>query len=486
MQNLMCKLLICTDNFLKAFATIVLAQLISDIFDGTFRITALLMFGLLSGASLVCSLVYGRLSAQIIETGKQKTIRDYFQSIDNSDNIARISKVFETDLPYCTDYENKIIPTLVTNFIFIFIYLMLILKTNFIFSCIVATTGLLQAIFPLYFADIFSRNYEQTLALEEKIEHFYYTVITSFKKIWFFQNSYTARRLRALNESYYQTGLKSEKSIQLYNAITETISVMSQFGICFIGVLFLWHTDFSLAGLLSTIVLANQVFSMMAFEFEMLKDKKIYHVSKQRLAEITVSDVPDLEAPSHFSGLEAEDFHPVFLDSSISFSLLPGDLCLIRGRNGSGKSTLLKALLNLQKNYTGSLTLNGTDLKKLDLRNLCYYVPQNITHIDYTVEELFQQFSPEDADTVKAQFDFDTSFLSKKINELSSGQAKKIHIMCAFMSHKPILLFDEPETALDKENLQIFTDCLSAYSGTVIIATNRNFYDKLNPKVVNV
>lgn len=141
MQNLTCKLLTCADNFFKVFATIVLAQLINDIFDGTFRITALLLFGLLSGASLVCSLIYGRLSTQIIEAGKQKTIRDYFQSLDHSDNIARISKVFETDLPYCTDYENKIIPTLATNFIFI--YLMLILKTNFIFSCIVAVIGLL-------------------------------------------------------------------------------------------------------------------------------------------------------------------------------------------------------------------------------------------------------------------------------------------------------------------------------------------------------
>lgn len=70
---------------------------------------------------------------------------------------------------------------------------------------------------------------------------------------------------------------------------------------------------------------------------------------------------------------------------NISFHLAPGESMALVGRTGSGKSTIIKLISKLYDGYTGSITLDGQDLKQINgtlLRRKIAIVPQDITLFD--------------------------------------------------------------------------------------------------------
>lgn len=76
--------------------------------------------------------------------------------------------------------------------------------------------------------------------------------------------------------------------------------------------------------------------------------------------------------------------------SGLSLSILPGQLTAIIGRNGSGKSTLVKLLLRFYDADSGTVRLDGTDLRDTDpedVRNRLGVLFQDFTIFDFTVGE---------------------------------------------------------------------------------------------------
>ena len=75
----------------------------------------------------------------------------------------------------------------------------------------------------------------------------------------------------------------------------------------------------------------------------------------------------------------------------VSFEVAPGSVLCVMGPNGSGKSTLIDTILGLHDPDSGTILLNGQDLRSLDRKSiarLAAYVPQNhAVTFPFTVRE---------------------------------------------------------------------------------------------------
>ncbi len=164
----------------------------------------------------------------------------------------------------------------------------------------------------------------------------------------------------------------------------------------------------------------------------------------------------------------------------VSFGVEPGSITAIVGPTGSGKSTLVSLLLRLFDPDSGTVSIDGVDLRALDVDslrgnvsvalqenvlfgmsvrdNIRYVVPDasdervleaaRVACVDEYVAGL-----PEGLDTV----------LSDRGGKLSTGQRQRLSIARAIVKDAPILILDEPTAALDAYTEHRVLERLSAW-----------------------
>jgi iron complex transport system ATP-binding protein len=142
-----------------------------------------------------------------------------------------------------------------------------------------------------------------------------------------------------------------------------------------------------------------------------------------------------------------------------------GEWVSIIGPNGAGKSTLLRAIAGAAS-FRGEVTIDGTSvpsMKRLQRAQLMGWVPQiptippGIRVFDYVLLGRTPHLHPlaaekhEDLELVRAVLDeLDLTHLSARaVHSLSGGERQRAVIGRALAQSTPILLLDEPTTALD-------------------------------------
>lgn len=470
-------------NIFDATATIVLSSIISKIFSNTTDVSGYISYVILSLLCFSCNIAYNHGVTKLIGETRKKIVSNFFSAIPQED-ISRISEVFEQDLNICVEYENRSIPTILSNVPLTLVLFAIVFRKSILFACILFFLAVVRAFITISFRKIFSDTYEQTVLMEEKIKKFYFTILSNIKKCWFLQSKYISKRLNNLNEEYFYIGKRSEKTFHTYKAVTESIDIISQLSIFLIGLLFVVHDYFALSDIMAILFLGIKMISMVSSEIDLLKDHAIYSVAKRRVKESLIYNIRTFNIIRNFKKISYDNFRPFFLKYTLSFDIHNHDCLLIKGKNGSGKSTIIKSLLNLQLQYSGIISIDDYDTKEIDMRELSFYVPQNVIKVGLYVYELFSQFDSLKVKEVIKQFNFNTLSLQTRLDELSSGELKTVQVMCAFMSNKPLLVFDEPENSLDEENRIIFIDSIKKSNKTIIITTNSSIYDSLDFKEV--
>lgn len=169
--------------------------------------------------------------------------------------------------------------------------------------------------------------------------------------------------------------------------------------------------------------------------------------------------------------------------SDVSFSAKSGECIGIIGVNGSGKSTLLSILAGILKPDNGSFTCDGVNLfKNPKVRsNAIGFAPQGTPLIEELTayDNLLLWY---DRKSLKRELDGGTldllginSFLKNRVSKLSGGMKKRLSIGCAITGRPPILLLDEPMSALDIVCKQSIQEYLTAYKnagGILILVTH--------------
>lgn len=180
--------------------------------------------------------------------------------------------------------------------------------------------------------------------------------------------------------------------------------------------------------------------------------------------------------------LKIENLTKIYGDTvgvkNLSLTLLKGEIFGFIGPNGAGKSTTIRSVMNLINKNEGKVLVFGKEFNKDDIetKKLIGYLPSEVN--------LYEGL------TVKQMIDFHISFYnkdvsdrrkflveklkldeSKKVEELSLGNSKKLGIILALIHEPQLLILDEPTSGLDPIMQNVFYELLleEKNNGTTIL-----------------
>lgn len=164
----------------------------------------------------------------------------------------------------------------------------------------------------------------------------------------------------------------------------------------------------------------------------------------------------------------------------LTFEIKSGERIAISGNNGSGKSTLIKLITKQLQPSLG----------RVENKIASYvYIDQKYSMIrpKFTVYEQVQAFNiaqlPEHELKIRLnRFLFDETTWGKKCSALSGGETMRLALCCMmiFNQSPDLLILDEPTNNLDRDNLEILTDVISKYKGTLLVVSHdKEFKSKL-------
>lgn len=185
----------------------------------------------------------------------------------------------------------------------------------------------------------------------------------------------------------------------------------------------------------------------------------------------------------------------------VSFSVREGEIVCLLGNNGAGKTTIINCILRMIKADSGTILLNGRDIRKYTnaeyfsnvnallessvniydyltgRQNIDYFAGlMNMDKKDSQIDKYIQLFGLEEA-------------IDKPAGEYSRGMQQKLALVIALMSSPQLLLLDEPTLGLDiKSKLSVIStlnEIIKTEKMSVILTTHQmDVVQKLNSRIL--
>ncbi|EFP96710.1 type I secretion system permease/ATPase [Vibrio caribbeanicus] len=274
------------------------------------------------------------------------------------------------------------------------------------------------------------------------------------------------------------------KSRRITDGIQNTAGFVQQasnVGMIILGVYLISQAELTMGGLIAATMLSGKAIGPLV-QLSLLSTR--YNQAKSAMTIIEqVMAMPDeqeegkryIHRPIIHGKIELDKVNFSYPDSPVasirdlSFTINPGEKVAIIGRIGSGKTTLERLIMGLYKPTEGHVRIDDTDIEQLhhvDIRRNIGCVPQDSQLFFGTIRDNITLGRPlsDDRDVLDAAnragvtvfTQQDPAGLERQVGEggmlLSGGQRQAVTIARALVGRPPVLLLDEPTSAMDNRS----------------------------------
>lgn len=301
-------------------------------------------------------------------------------------------------------------------------------------------------------------------------------VIRAFNK-----SDYEEKRFKGANFDFMRNNIIAMSITSLLMPVMILVLSSTNIAIVLIGGEYIAVGDMPVGNLVAFISYSSMLlfsFMMLSFMLTMIPQAQ---VSAKRINEVlamesTITDgsktFPTTDFTDESARLTFDDvtykFHdaekPVLCD--VSFDMQAGETLAIIGGTGSGKSTMANLIMRLYDATTGSVYLNGEnvkDLKQYDIRERISYVPQKANLFtgtirtnmldgkpDATDEEIWEALEIAQAKDFVEKLDGGLEYqVEQGGSNFSGGQRQRLSIARAIVKKSAVYVFDDSFSALD-------------------------------------
>ncbi|WP_420605765.1 type I secretion system permease/ATPase [Novosphingopyxis sp.] len=310
------------------------------------------------------------------------------------------------------------------------------------------------------------------------------------------------RWMKAIDE-HADSSLRQRLVSSIAVTVATTVNTLSYAGVVVAGVFMIADNKLTMGGLVACSILSGRAVQPLATIASLLSrmsaTRTAYDQVQGMMALPPEGPTDQPLSPSTFEG-EVE-FRGVSLTypnksekalDGINFTIRPGEHVALIGRVGSGKSTIARLLLGLYEPQEGLVLIDGNDIRQLspaDMRARIGTVVQETTLLSGSVREniALDREGVDDEEMLRAARLSGTHefmggvtngydlILADRGEGLSGGQRQSITIARALAGRPPILLFDEPTSAMDARSESELIERLSEEmkGRTLVLVTHR-------------
>lgn len=289
---------------------------------------------------------------------------------------------------------------------------------------------------------------------------------------------HTQRKWEELTEKASRTAIKSRRISAFALNYTVFIQQLANIAVVIAGVYLIAAGMISMGALIACVILSGRAVAPLAQVAGLLTRM---NQSREALKQLDALMKKEVERPAgkHFIAKPSFDGRIEFKDvvfrypgqtvpalNHVSFVIEPGDRVGIIGAVGSGKTTIERLLVNLYQPESGSIQIDGTDVRQIDpgdLRRSIGAVQQdpqlffgsvreNITMGHETAPDRAVLRAAEMAGVMEflrdSQHGLDTQ-VGERGEALSGGQRQAVAIARSLLYDPPVLILDEPTASMD-------------------------------------
>jgi ATP-binding cassette subfamily B protein len=322
-----------------------------------------------------------------------------------------------------------------------------------------------------------------------------------------------AEKFRERNSAFVDTLLRLQMTSFLSGALPGSILTAATAGVFLLGGWMIIHGAMTIGTLVAFMAYHMRLLSPIQTMMGLAANLASARVSLARIFEI-LDTAPDITESSHPVVLTGGDiaFDNVTLRhdraevlSGVSFTIRAGTFCAILGPSGVGKSTVADLLVRLLDPDSGTVSLDGHDLRDLrikDLRNHIVLVDQAPYLFNATIAENIAYARP-DARRAEIEAAGAAAGLDELIRRLpegyetktgerglalSAGERQRIAIARALLRRPTVLVLDEPTSALDAETEKIIARNLREHMRdcTIVVITHRPALAEIADQVISL